>query len=176
MLPSITPEKTTIANDAIITAKIKDGEVTDAKIASVSGSKVTGDITGKCSQCNRGCSCKSWRYRCEYTYWFGKKVMEQGLSQLLWPIPIIYRQLRVLPFRRQMETGGLTAATVWYRLLHQQTSGNAILKGDNAGGFANAAAGTDYVAPNTAIAGATKTKITYDAKGLVTAACRCYDR
>ena len=28
---------------------------------------------------------------------------------------------------------------------------------------------TDYVAPNTAIAGATKTKITYDAKGLVTA-------
>lgn len=32
-----------------------------------------------------------------------------------------------------------------------------------------AAAGTDYVAPNAGITGATKTKITYDAKGLVTA-------
>lgn len=32
-----------------------------------------------------------------------------------------------------------------------------------------AAAGTDYVAPNAAITGATNTKITYDAKGLVTA-------
>ncbi len=31
-----------------------------------------------------------------------------------------------------------------------------------------ASAGTDYVAPNVAITGATKTKITYDAKGLVT--------
>jgi len=31
-----------------------------------------------------------------------------------------------------------------------------------------AAAGTDYVAPNASISGATKTKITYDAKGLVT--------
>lgn len=31
-----------------------------------------------------------------------------------------------------------------------------------------ATAGTDYVAPNAAITGATKTKITYDAKGLVT--------
>jgi hypothetical protein len=29
--------------------------------------------------------------------------------------------------------------------------------------------GTNYIAPNTAITGATKTKITYDAKGLVTA-------
>jgi hypothetical protein len=33
---------------------------------------------------------------------------------------------------------------------------------------ANFVAGTNYVAPNTAIVGATKTKITYDAKGLVT--------
>jgi len=30
-------------------------------------------------------------------------------------------------------------------------------------------AGTDFVAPNSVITGATKTKITYDAKGLVTA-------
>ncbi|PYF71474.1 beta strand repeat-containing protein [Pedobacter nutrimenti] len=38
-----------VANDAITTAKIKDGNVTDAKIAGVSGSKVNGDITGKAS-------------------------------------------------------------------------------------------------------------------------------
>ncbi|RAJ33499.1 beta strand repeat-containing protein [Pedobacter cryoconitis] len=36
----------TIANDAITTAKIKDGNVTDAKIATISGSKVTGNIPG----------------------------------------------------------------------------------------------------------------------------------
>jgi hypothetical protein len=35
-----------IASNAITTAKIIDGAVTDAKIASVSGSKVTGNITG----------------------------------------------------------------------------------------------------------------------------------
>jgi len=42
-----------------------------------------------------------------------------------------------------------------------------ILKGNGAN-VGTATAGTDYVAPNNAIAGATKTKITYDAKGLVT--------
>jgi hypothetical protein len=36
------------------------------------------------------------------------------------------------------------------------------------GGLDQATAGADYVAPNSAITGATKTKITYDAKGLVT--------
>jgi len=35
-----------VANDAITTAKIKNGNVTDAKIATVSGSKVTGNIPG----------------------------------------------------------------------------------------------------------------------------------
>ncbi|WP_316841113.1 hypothetical protein [Pedobacter gandavensis] len=36
----------TIANNAIVTAKIKDANVTDPKILSVSGSKVTGNIPG----------------------------------------------------------------------------------------------------------------------------------
>ena len=48
------------------------------------------------------------------------------------------------------------------------TSANGILKG-NGTAISSANAGTDYVAPNGAITGATKTKITYDAKGLVTA-------
>ncbi|MBB2151209.1 beta strand repeat-containing protein [Pedobacter gandavensis] len=39
----------TIVNNAIVTAKIKDANVTDPKIVSVSGSKVTGDISGKAS-------------------------------------------------------------------------------------------------------------------------------
>lgn len=43
-----------------------------------------------------------------------------------------------------------------------------ILKG-NGSNVGTATAGTDYVAPNGSITGATKTKITYDAKGLVTA-------
>lgn len=43
-----------------------------------------------------------------------------------------------------------------------------ILKGDGAN-VGVASAGTDYVAPNAGITGATKTKVTYDAKGLVTA-------
>lgn len=38
-----------IAVNAIVTAKIKDANVTDPKIVSVSGTKVTGDITGKAS-------------------------------------------------------------------------------------------------------------------------------
>lgn len=44
-----------------------------------------------------------------------------------------------------------------------------IVKANGLGTISAASAGTDYVAPNSAITGATKTKITYDAKGLVTA-------
>lgn len=47
------------------------------------------------------------------------------------------------------------------------TNLTGILKGDGAN-VGTAAAGTDYVAPNAGITGATKTKLTYDAKGLVT--------
>jgi hypothetical protein len=46
---------------------------------------------------------------------------------------------------------------------------NGIVKANGAGTISAASAGTDYVAPNAGITGATKTKITYDAKGLVTA-------
>ena len=45
---------------------------------------------------------------------------------------------------------------------------NGIVKANGAGTIRAATAGTDYVAPNVAITGATKTKVTYDAKGLVT--------
>ena len=45
---------------------------------------------------------------------------------------------------------------------------NGIVKSDGTN-ISGALAGTDYVAPNSAITGATKTKITYDSKGLVTA-------
>jgi hypothetical protein len=48
-------------------------------------------------------------------------------------------------------------------------STSAVLKGDGTGNAIAAVAGTDHVAPNASITGATKTKITYDAKGLVTA-------
>jgi hypothetical protein len=44
-----------------------------------------------------------------------------------------------------------------------------LIKGNGTGAMTAAVAGTDFVAPNSAITGATKTKITYDAKGLVTA-------
>jgi hypothetical protein len=47
------------------------------------------------------------------------------------------------------------------------TAITGILKG-NGSAISAASAGTDYVAPNASITGATKTKITYDAKGLVT--------
>lgn len=53
------------------------------------------------------------------------------------------------------------------KLLKRATT-TGILKAAS-GVLSAAAAGTDYVAPNGAITGATKTKITYDAKGLVTA-------
>ena len=48
------------------------------------------------------------------------------------------------------------------------TSVTGMLKG-NGSTISAASAGTDYVAPNGAITGATKTKVTYDTKGLVTA-------
>lgn len=48
------------------------------------------------------------------------------------------------------------------------TSITGVLKG-NGTAISPATPGTDYVAPNVAITGATKTKITYDSKGLVTA-------
>ena len=44
---------------------------------------------------------------------------------------------------------------------------SGIVKGNGTSAFSAAVAGTDFVAPNAAISGATKTKITYDAKGLV---------
>ena len=48
-----------------------------------------------------------------------------------------------------------------------KTAVTGLLKG-NGTAISAASAGTDYVAPNAAIVGATKTKVTYDAKGLVT--------
>ena len=48
-----------------------------------------------------------------------------------------------------------------------KTAITGLLKG-NGTAISAASAGTDYVAPNVAIAAATKTKVTYDAKGLVT--------
>jgi hypothetical protein len=46
---------------------------------------------------------------------------------------------------------------------------SGIVKGNGTSAFSAASAGTDFVAPNGAITGATNTKITYDAKGLITA-------
>jgi hypothetical protein len=46
---------------------------------------------------------------------------------------------------------------------------SGLIKGNGTAAMTAAVAGTDFVAPNSAITGATKTKITYDAKGLVTA-------
>lgn len=48
------------------------------------------------------------------------------------------------------------------------TSITGLLKG-NGTAISAASSGTDYLAPNSSITGATKTKVTYDAKGLVTA-------
>ena len=50
----------------------------------------------------------------------------------------------------------------------KRATGTGIAK-VTSGVLGTASAGTDYVAPNASITGATKTKITYDAKGLVTA-------
>jgi len=49
------------------------------------------------------------------------------------------------------------------------TTLTGIIKGTGTSALTAAVAGTDFVAPNSVITGATKTKITYDAKGLVTA-------
>jgi hypothetical protein len=49
------------------------------------------------------------------------------------------------------------------------TTLTGLVKGNGVGAMTAAIAGTDFVAPNATITGATKTKITYDAKGLVTA-------
>ncbi|MFN6387690.1 MAG: hypothetical protein ACK4X2_05180, partial [Bacteroidota bacterium] len=46
---------------------------------------------------------------------------------------------------------------------------SGLIKGNGTGAMTAAVAGTDFVAPNSAITGATKTKITFDTKGLVTA-------
>ena len=43
---------TTISNDAVTTSKILNGSVTDVKIVTVSGTKVTGDITGNAANVN----------------------------------------------------------------------------------------------------------------------------
>ncbi|RVU26897.1 hypothetical protein EOJ36_02565 [Sandaracinomonas limnophila] len=70
-------------------------------------------------------------------------------------------------------TGNLNGATWKGAVIGNNYGGagtsNGILKANGSGVVSAAAAGTDYLAPNAAITGATKTKITYDAKGLVTA-------
>jgi len=69
---------------------------------------------------------------------------------------------------------GTTAITTTYNNIVPSTKGGAgsisgILKANGSGVVSAAVAGTDYLAPNTAITGATNTKITYDSKGIVTA-------
>jgi hypothetical protein len=63
---------------------------------------------------------------------------------------------------------GTVATSTTTPIITLSTSVTGMLKG-NGTAISAATAGTDYLAPNTAITGATKTKITYDSKGLVTA-------
>ncbi len=66
-------------------------------------------------------------------------------------------------------TSGVWSGTVIGSNVGGAGSNNGILKANGSGVVSAAVAGTDYLAPNSAITGATKTKITYDTKGFVTA-------
>jgi hypothetical protein len=66
-------------------------------------------------------------------------------------------------------TSGIWSGTVIGSNVGGAGSTNGILKANGSGVVSAAVAGTDYLVPNTAITGATKTKITYDATGFVTA-------
>ena len=66
-------------------------------------------------------------------------------------------------------TSGIWSGTVIGSNVGGAGSTNGVLKANGSGVVSAAVAGTDYLVPNTAITGATKTKITFDATGFVTA-------
>ena len=68
-------------------------------------------------------------------------------------------------------SAGTLSLTTALSVANGGTGANTItglVKGNGIGAMTSAIGGTDYVVPNSAITGSTKTKITFDAKGLVT--------
>ena len=144
-----------VADGGITTIKIADAAVTDAKINTVSGSKVIGNITG-----NAG------------TATLATTATTAG--------NITATSNTTLTTLSSLTSVGTITSGVW--------SGTAVAveKGGTGATSASAArtnlglvigtdvqapltSGTNYIVPNASIIGATKTKLTYDVKGLVTA-------
>ena len=80
-------------------------------------------------------------------------------------------QLNTALSDNDIATGGgvITGTSSGTNTGDDKTAVTGVLKG-NGTTISAAVAGTDYVEPNVAITGATKTKVTYDSKGLVTGA------
>jgi len=144
-----------VADGGITTIKLADGAVTDAKINTVSGSKVIGNITGNAA-----------------TATLATNATTAG--------NITATTNTTLTSLSNLATVGIIISGVW------SGTAVAITKGGTGALTASAArtnlglvigtdvqaaltAGTNYIVPNASITGATKTKLTYDAKGLVTA-------
>jgi len=144
-----------VADGGITTIKLADAAVTDAKINTVSGSKVIGSITGNAA-----------------TATLATNATTAG--------NITATTNTTLTSLSSLATVGTITSGVW------SGTAVAVAKGGTGATTASAArinlgleiganvqapltAGTSYIVPNASITGATKTKLTYDAKGLVTA-------
>jgi uncharacterized protein (TIGR02145 family) len=138
-----------VADGGITTIKIADAAVTDAKINTVSGSKVIGNITGNATTATTAGN-------------------------------ITATSNTTLTSLSSLASVGTITSGIW------SGTAVAIMKGGTGATTASAArtnlgleigtnvqapliAGTNYIVPNASITGATKTKLTYDTKGLVTA-------
>jgi hypothetical protein len=144
-----------VADGGITTIKLADGAVTDSKINTVSGSKVIGNITGNAATATLATTATTAGNITATTN--TTLISLSSLAAVGTITSGVWSGTAVA-----VEKGGTGATTAAAARTNLGLEIGANVQ-------APLTAGTSYIVPNASITGATNTKLTYDAKGLVTA-------